>query len=84
MAGLTRESPSNSAPSSVAIPASLAPPSSLGGEAWKRFRRHKLAFAGAVLLLLIILAVVLGPFFWTLPINEIDFKSKLQGPSGYR
>ncbi len=81
MAGLTRESPSNSAPSSVAIPASLAPPSSLGGEAWKRFRRHKLAFAGAVLLLLIILAVVLGPFFWTLPINEIDFKSKLQGPS---
>ncbi len=81
MAGLTRESPSNSTPSGIASLASLPPPSSLGGEAWKRFRRHKLAFAGAVLLLLIILAVVLGPFFWTLPINEIDFKSKLQGPS---
>ncbi len=33
------------------------------------------------MLLLIILAVVVGPWLWTLPINDIDFKSKLQGPS---
>ncbi len=69
MAGLT--------PASV----SASAPSSLGSEAWKRFKRHKLAFAGAVLLLLIIVAVVVGPFLWKLPINEIDFKAKLQSPS---
>ena len=69
MAGLT--------PASV----STRPPSSLGSEAWRRFKRHKLAFAGAVLLLLIIVAVVVGPLLWKLPINEIDFKAKLQSPS---
>lgn len=57
------------------------PPRSLGAETWKRFRHHKLALAGAVLLALIVLAVLLGPLVWKLPINEIDFKAKLQGPS---
>ena len=57
------------------------PPRSLGAEAWKRFRHHKLALAGAVLLALIVLAVLFGPLVWKLPINEIDFKAKLQGPS---
>jgi peptide/nickel transport system permease protein len=27
------------------------------------------------------LAVAIGPFIWTVPINEIDFRAKLQGPS---
>ena len=57
------------------------PPRSLGAETWKRFRHHKLALAGAVLLAFIVLAVLLGPLVWKLPINEIDFKAKLQGPS---
>jgi peptide/nickel transport system permease protein len=34
-----------------------------------------------VVLIVMVLAVALGPFVWTLPINEIDFKSKLRGPS---
>ncbi len=54
---------------------------SLGREAWRRFKRHKLALAGAILLGLMIVAVVLGPFVWKVPINEIDFSAKLQGPS---
>ena len=28
-----------------------------------------------------VLAILIGPFFWTLPINEIDFSAKLKGPS---
>jgi peptide/nickel transport system permease protein len=52
-----------------------------GREAWRRFRRHKLAMASAVVLLLIVLAVLLGPLVWRVPINEIDFASKLEGPS---
>jgi peptide/nickel transport system permease protein len=61
--------------------AQAAARTSLGAEAWRRFRRHRLALTGAVILALMILAVVLGPLVWTLPINDIDFKAKLKGPS---
>lgn len=50
-------------------------------EAWRRFRRHKMALFSAVVLGLIIFAVLAGPFIWRVPINEIDFAAKLQGPS---
>ncbi|CAN5734757.1 ABC transporter permease [soil metagenome] len=50
-------------------------------EAWRRFRRHKMAVASAVVLLLMVSAIVVGPFLWRVPINEIDFAAKLQGPS---
>ena len=50
-------------------------------ETWRRFRRHTLAVVGAVILLALVLAILIGPFIWTIPINEIDFKAKLQGPS---
>jgi len=50
-------------------------------ESWRRFRRHKLAVASGVVLLLIVAAIIVGPLLWRLPINEIDFTAKLQGPS---
>ena len=50
-------------------------------EAWRRFRRHKLAVASTVILLLMIAAISIGPLLWRVPINEIDFTSKLEGPS---
>ena len=50
-------------------------------EAWRRYRRHKLAVVSAVLLLLLVLAVVFGPFVWRVSINEIDFTARLEGPS---
>ena len=52
-----------------------------GREAWRRFRRHRLAMASSFILGLIVLAVVLGPLVWRVPINEIDFTAKLEGPS---
>jgi peptide/nickel transport system permease protein len=52
-----------------------------GAEAWRRFRRHRLALAGAVILGVIALAVLLGPLLYSVPINDIDFGAKLQGPS---
>jgi peptide/nickel transport system permease protein len=52
-----------------------------GAEAWRRFKRHRLALAGAVILGVIALAVLFGPLLWPVPINEIDFSAKLQGPS---
>jgi peptide/nickel transport system permease protein len=50
-------------------------------EAWRRFRRHRLALAGGVILGLMALLVLFGPWLWPVPINEIDFAAKLQGPS---
>ena len=50
-------------------------------EAWRRFRRHKLAVISAVILLLMIAAIAIGPLLWRVPINEIDFTAKLEGPS---
>ena len=50
-------------------------------EVWRRFRRHHLAVAGAVILILIVGAVLLGPYIWRIPINDIDFGARLAGPS---
>ncbi len=50
-------------------------------EAWRRFRRHRLALAGAVILCVMVLAVLFGPLLWPVAINEIDFNARLKGPS---
>src|SRR4051795_2444886 len=50
-------------------------------ETWRRYRRHKLAVISAVLLLVLVVAVVFGPFLWRVGINEIDFNARLEGPS---
>jgi peptide/nickel transport system permease protein len=50
-------------------------------EAWRRFRRHRLAVVSAVILLTMIFGVIFGPLLWRVPINEIDFTAQLQGPS---
>jgi peptide/nickel transport system permease protein len=54
---------------------------SLWLEAARRFRRHRLAMIGLVVLAAMVLAVVVGPFVYRLPIDEIDFRAKLKGPS---
>jgi peptide/nickel transport system permease protein len=50
-------------------------------EAWRRFRRHRLAVAGALILAIMAAAVLVGPLLWQVPINEIDFSAKLERPS---
>jgi peptide/nickel transport system permease protein len=57
------------------------PPESLAAEAWRRFRRHRLATFGAAVLAAMIFAVLAGPMLYRVPINEIDFKAKLKGPT---
>src|SRR2546425_3528990 len=54
---------------------------SLWGEALRRFRRHRLATLGAAVLFAMVVAVVAGPAIYRMPINDIDFKAKLNGPS---
>ncbi len=50
-------------------------------EAWRRFRKHRLAVVSAVVLSILILGVLIGPLVWRVPIDEIDFTARLQGPS---
>ncbi len=61
--------------------AAAEPRTSLWRETGRRFRRHRLAMVGSVILLALLLAVLIGPLVWRLPINDIDFKAKLKGPS---
>ncbi|MFO1085406.1 MAG: ABC transporter permease [Reyranellaceae bacterium] len=80
---VTQSAPSGVAaqPATVAAPARKRQHFSPWQEVWRRFRRHRLALASSIVLGLIVATVVLGPFVWTVPINEIDFAAKLQGPS---
>ncbi len=76
MAGSTPASPTNDAPT-----VTRASQRSPGAEAWRRFRRHKLALSGAIVLGIIVLAVAFGPLLWPVAINDIDFTARLKGPS---
>ena len=71
---------SNVAPAPV-IATTRARHVSPGREAWRRFCRHKMALAGLVVLLTMVLFVVFGPILWKVAINDIDFAARLKGPS---
>ncbi len=49
--------------------------------AWRRFKRHRLAVLGLVVLVLMILMVAFGPLVWRVQINDIDFSARLNTPS---
>lgn len=48
---------------------------------WQRFCRNRLALLGLTLLSLIITSVVVGPFFYHVPIDTIDFTQASTPPS---
>src|SRR4051812_31225462 len=78
MAGSTLASPTASA---VAPAAERGRPFSPGREAWRRFKRHRLALASVGILAAMVLMVVLGPLVWRVPINDIDFTARLSPPT---
>jgi peptide/nickel transport system permease protein len=81
MAGSTHASPTveiSGVPAQVKARARHVTPWS---EAWRRFRRHRLAVVSAVILFLMIFAVMFGPLLWRVQVNDIDFTAQLQGPS---
>lgn len=54
---------------------------SLWRDAWRRFRRDKLAILGIIVLLLIILSILLGPLIYPVSIDKIDFAQSTLPPS---
>ena len=85
MAGSTPASLSAEAPTAAVVASAAqarkARSISPALETWRRFRRHFLAVTGAIVLLILVLAVLVGPYVWPVAINDIDFAAKLQGPS---
>jgi peptide/nickel transport system permease protein len=82
MAGSTRASPIAEV-SVGALPgaATATPAVSFGREAWRRFRRHRLALVSAAVLSAIVIVLLFGSLLWPVPINAIDFAAQMQGPS---
>ena len=56
-------------------------PRTLWSDAWRQFRRHHLAMLGLVVFTFLVLAVSVGPFVYTRPVDEINFAVRNQGPS---
>ena len=54
---------------------------SLWADTVRRFRRHRLAMVGTVVLTAMVVGVLAGPLVYRVPINEIDFRAKLKSPS---
>ena len=80
MAGLTHVSPIVEAPLAPR-PASRKRRFSPWGEAWRRFRRHRLAAISVVVLALLALSILIGPLLWHVAIDDIDFTARLSPPS---
>ena len=53
----------------------------LFGRTWTAFRNHKGALVGAGILTTIVLAVLIGPFFYGIDPHHIDLTIRNQGPS---
>jgi peptide/nickel transport system permease protein len=50
-------------------------------DALRRFRRHRLAAASVIVLALLALSILVGPWLWPVAINDIDFTARLLPPS---
>ena len=61
--------------------AAMSPPRNQWWDVWDQFRTHKGAMAGSVVFGLILLAVLIGPYLWTLQPTFIDLRARNQGPS---
>ena len=77
MAGSIPASPTASIGSAPARHRGVTP----WGEAWRRFRRHRLALVSVVVLASMVVLVAFGPWIWQVPINEIDFTARLANPT---
>jgi len=51
---------------------STTKPRTLWGDAWRQYRKHKLAMLAMVILIIIVFAVLFGPYIWTVDPEYID------------
>lgn len=56
-------------------------PRSLWSNAWRQYRRHRLALAGTFVFLFFVVATIVGPFLWGKSATAIDVVNAMQPPS---
>ena len=61
--------------------ADLRPPRSQWLDVWDQFKTHRGALWGMGFFVLVLLAVTLGPYLWTIDAQFIDIRARNQGPS---
>ena len=50
-------------------------------DVWDQFKTHKGALWGGIIFILIVLAVFIGPWIWTIDPTHIDIRARNQGPN---
>src|SRR5215475_3196020 len=68
-------------PAAVPQPAKHRPSRSLWSDAWRQFRRHRLAMFGVIVLALLLIMTVFGPLVYRQSPDTIDYSASLQPPS---
>jgi len=70
------------AASRAVVPVQPRPVRTMWGDAWRRFRRHRLAMAGAAVFFFLVASTLVGPVIYHVGINTIDFHASMAAPSG--
>jgi peptide/nickel transport system permease protein len=65
---------SSTSPAAILKAQQMRKPRTLLGDAWRRFRRHRMAMVGMCVLALLILGVVLGPFVYRVDPKAINLE----------
>jgi len=81
MSGSIPASPTVEAVGLGAVAPRATAPLSPTREAWRRFRKHRLAVVSLVVLGVMVLAILSGKLVWRVPIDAIDFSAMLEGSS---
>src|ERR1700704_4266130 len=68
-------------PATVADAALRRPARSLWSDAWRQFRRHRLAMFGVIVFSILLVATLIGPFIYRASSDAIDYSQGLLGPS---
>ncbi len=55
-------------------------PRTLVGDAWRRFKRHRLAMLGAAVLIFLSIGVIIGPMLWKVDRDALDFVNIMSNP----
>jgi len=76
---MTANSPVNDTIKQLAANVSKKP-RTLWGDAWRRFKRHKLAIVGSITLLVFITTVLVGPLLWRVNRDALDFVNTMSAP----
>ena len=76
-----RTAPTAGTPAQAADSALVRPHRTLWSNAFRQFRRHRMAMLGLIVVVFLTVASLVGPLVYPKPVNDIDMASRLEAPS---